>query len=80
MAERLKMNMYKVSKFQKNRFVKKKPPKKSSSSRTNMITLEIGEPNKNEMRGNEGKKQNQNPPHFKIQHKDSDCGSSFWME
>lgn len=37
-----------------------------------MITLEIGEPNKNEMRGNEGKKQNKNPPHFKIQHKDSD--------
>lgn len=42
-----------------------------------MITLEIGEPNKNEMRGNEGKKQNQNPPHFKIQHKDSAVAVHF---
>lgn len=44
-----------------------------------MITLEIEEPNKNEMRGNEGQKQNQNPPHFKIQHKDSDCDSYLFI-
>lgn len=31
-----------------------------------MIILEIGELNKNEMRGNEGKKQNKNLLYFKI--------------